>query len=554
MPFDSLVLSAICRELEREIGSYLDQIYQPNEQTLVLAYSGRGPRRLWLHSVHPRWFRVHRIDSLPSVPDGPPGWCQAVRRSLRGARFVGVSQPQFDRRLILDFERAGDRIQLIHELMGRHANCLVVDASGLVRVAYRVVPLKPGARPVELGQPYQPPPAVGVDLTALSPADLEAVAASSERLIGWSPFADSQHPGVQRSEAVVAKLTAARKGTFEPGFIQGDQGPMEFWAFPIVGAGDRWVSTPTMSRACATYYAAAESGDVDHQRRARLRSALERVLRTADVQLREARAALDSQATDQLRRQGELLAANLGNVTPGSRSVTVPDWYSEDGGQLEIPLDPSLSARENLDRIFHREKRFRASQDAAQRRLPEIQGRQAAAKALAERLDQLAGAELEAAEQEARATGWLRTPNSDRPSSTPTESPYPSGVRIHRRDLGNWVILWGDNATSNDYLTTKIARPNDLWLHARAVKGCHVVVKGVSDLGTLPHAILMAAASIAAAKSESKHASVIPVDYTFRRYVRKPRGSTPGTVTYEREKTLDVAPDQDLLGATPSRQ
>ncbi len=58
----------------------------------------------------------------------------------------------------------------------------------------------------------------------------------------------------------------------------------------------------------------------------------------------------------------------------------------------------------------------------------------------------------------------------------------------------------------------------------------------------LPQAVLQRAAEIAAAHSEARHSSVVSVDYTLKRHVRKPRGSAPGMVRYERERTLNIAP------------
>jgi predicted ribosome quality control (RQC) complex YloA/Tae2 family protein len=50
------------------------------------------------------------------------------------------------------------------------------------------------------------------------------------------------------------------------------------------------------------------------------------------------------------------------------------------------------------------------------------------------------------------------------------------------------------------------------------------------------------AAAIAAYYSKMKNAKVVPVAMTERKYVRKPRGATPGTVVLDREKVLFVEP------------
>jgi predicted ribosome quality control (RQC) complex YloA/Tae2 family protein len=105
------------------------------------------------------------------------------------------------------------------------------------------------------------------------------------------------------------------------------------------------------------------------------------------------------------------------------------------------------------------------------------------------------------------------------------------------------VILVGDNATGNDWLTTKASDPDDIWLHVRAAASAHGVIRTGKRPDKVPPSVLRRAAELVAARSEVKASGVIPVDYTLRRYVRKPRGAGPGRVTYSREKTLFVGKD-----------
>jgi predicted ribosome quality control (RQC) complex YloA/Tae2 family protein len=104
-------------------------------------------------------------------------------------------------------------------------------------------------------------------------------------------------------------------------------------------------------------------------------------------------------------------------------------------------------------------------------------------------------------------------------------------------------ILYGENSQSNDYLTTKVAKPNDWWLHARSITGAHVVIRTANRPDAVPLSTIRQAAAIAAGHSDAKHSSLVPVDYTLRKFVRKPRAAAPGLVTYQREKTIDVTPE-----------
>ena len=74
----------------------------------------------------------------------------------------------------------------------------------------------------------------------------------------------------------------------------------------------------------------------------------------------------------------------------------------------------------------------------------------------------------------------------------------------------------------------------------RAAASAHGVIRANKHPEKVPPATLRRAAELVAARSEAKGSGVIPVDYTLRRYVRKPRGAAPGRVTYTNEKTVEV--------------
>ncbi len=100
------------------------------------------------------------------------------------------------------------------------------------------------------------------------------------------------------------------------------------------------------------------------------------------------------------------------------------------------------------------------------------------------------------------------------------------GHRI-RRVLApdGWEILYAETAQANDHLTLHVARPDDVWLHARQVTGAHVIIRSAGRKAAPPRPVLIQAAGIAARNSQAKHSSLVAVDYTLRKYVRKPRGA-----------------------------
>ena len=100
------------------------------------------------------------------------------------------------------------------------------------------------------------------------------------------------------------------------------------------------------------------------------------------------------------------------------------------------------------------------------------------------------------------------------------------------------TILVGKNNLQNDKLTFT-AQPEEIWLHAKDMPGSHVIIVGESP----DDATILAAAKIAAAYSKGANSSQVPVDYTLRKYVRKPSGAKPGFVIYTHQHTLYVTPE-----------
>lgn len=108
-------------------------------------------------------------------------------------------------------------------------------------------------------------------------------------------------------------------------------------------------------------------------------------------------------------------------------------------------------------------------------------------------------------------------------------------------EVEGFPIWVGKSASSNDEMLRNYTKKDDLWLHARMVPGSHVLIKlGANDFPPIP--VLERAAGLAAFYSKNKNETLAPVIYTRAKYVRKVKGSAPGSVNVEREKVLMVPP------------
>jgi len=111
----------------------------------------------------------------------------------------------------------------------------------------------------------------------------------------------------------------------------------------------------------------------------------------------------------------------------------------------------------------------------------------------------------------------------------------------------------GRGARFNDDLTFRHSSPGDVWLHARQTAGAHVILRWQGE-GKPPARDLEEAATLAALHSKARTSGSVPVAWTLRKYVRKPRKSPPGQVTIEREETVFVVPDAVLMERLAERR
>ena len=263
------------------------------------------------------------------------------------------------------------------------------------------------------------------------------------------------------------------------------------------------------------------------------------------------------------RRFGEALLAYLRQVPARAARVSLPDPADRER-TLEIPLDPALRAQENAARYFKRAAK-------AERGLAEIPPRIASAgkeldrlTAVLERAHQALPAEAEPlatrdpnlmrevlAAFEALPPALRRSLGGPRIAPSPTATgraakPAPAGRLEPRRitSAEGWEVLIGRSNEGNDYLTHKLARPEDYWFHVHGAAGSHVVLRRGKGKDEPSKSTLEEVASWAAFQSQARTAGKVPVIYTRKKYVRKPRGGKPGLALCEREKTIMVRPQE----------
>jgi predicted ribosome quality control (RQC) complex YloA/Tae2 family protein len=325
---------------------------------------------------------------------------------------------------------------------------------------------------------------------------------------------------------------------------------------PSVGSTVRWdleacsPDTYERSNQVAEHYEHRRRQSRARQLQDALRQALEDRIDQLDRRIEHIHNDLERvQQADDFRRRAELLQSAHGQVERGAESVTVQDFYN-DMADVEISLDPKKSLQQNIDRLFHQASRYEEAEPKVRQRLDDSKQLRSDAREALEDVDELA--ELDALQtfrddleqtdvlESAPRPGERSTESSDGDSTA--DKPY----RQFRAESGA-TILVGRGAADNDELTSRYARGRDIWLHARDWPGAHVVLRIDEPDGSPSQQDLLDAATLAAHFSQGSADTVVDVQYTRAKHVRKPKGLPPGRVFVANESNIAVRIEDDRL-------
>jgi len=314
-----------------------------------------------------------------------------------------------------------------------------------------------------------------------------------------------------------------------------------------------------------------QPADPAEARAAEVRRALKRLLTRHKRRLEALEGDLaEAHRAAEYRRTGEALLAFAHLVPARAASVSLPD-PSDESRTLEIALDSGVAAPANAARYFKRAAKAERGQREVPPRIEAMQVEVAELRAQLDAYAQAADDETRAAAQlvlertldglSAGARAQVRAPaplprrqlglgaappGPQGPTTAAPRKPKPEVLgKLNPwrfRTLEGWDVLIGRSSEGNDHLTLHLARPEDYWFHAHGCPGSHVVLRRGKGPNEPSKSTLEEVASWAAYHSKARTAGKVPVHYTLKKYVRKPRGAKAGLVMIEREKALLVRP------------
>ncbi len=569
MAFDAVLMGAALEEL-RALGEVrVEKIHQPARDTLLLLLKGRTRRAKLLIAASPAAPRLHLTETSPENPPEPPMFCMLLRKHLSGARLTAVLQAPMERCAELRFDcidELGDRVEkkLVVELMGRTCNIYLLSPEGRILDCLRRVGLDDSAKRQALpGLYYQPPePMAKKDPAQMEAEDFVNLLSApgpvrlDQRLMdalgGLSPLVCREAALFAAGDLEARRPYPASTGEKlflffrehlthpKPCFRREPNGTLRQFAFCPLRQYGAWEEADSFGGLLDRVYALKGRQDALRQKDQGLRKTVKNLLSRLDrklaIQEKELAATRDR---ERLRQFGDIVTANLHCIRKGQTLLEAQDFYDEDMKTVAIPLSPTLSPQGNAAKFYKDYGRMKTAERELTHQLALGAQEREYLHSVLEELDRAqTEQDLEEIRQELQAGGYVSGPTGKKRVKTAGGKP----MRFVSTD--GIPIFVGRNNRENEELTFRMARKDDLWLHAQKVPGSHVIIACAG--APVPDDTVTQAAQLAAHYSGAAGGRNLPVDVTPVKQVKKLPGGKPGMVIYHTYRTVFVNPYPEI--------
>ncbi len=592
---DALLLRAVIREISAEaVGGRVTRVDQPGRYDVLLSVRKPGSACRILLSADPQLSRMYLTSSAFEMPRQAPAFCMLLRKRIEGGKIEVCEPLDIDRVCMLRIasrDELGNPANwtLVLEATGRNANILLLDPESTVQATIRRPARSAAGGDKPQGSVYVPP------ATTAKTAPGEVVPGTFAGVVGSPGGATDRSCRDEVLKAVAgfggvlaqeACFRAGRRGDLaaavreiweeceraKTGFLYVDSGgtPVEAHVASLLSLGASAASFASPSAALDHYYRRT-AGDVAYRAARqvlgqRLKALVARTQKRLAARLDE----LDEAKTGELHRKaGDLILTYMSQVAASLVShegnIALPD--PETGEGVAVELDPSLDAPANAQVHYRKYARLKARVKLLSPLVGRDRDDLLYLESVLESLDEakdlgdLTEIEKELREQGlvARDKGGRRAagpPAAERRTARPVvgepvASPSPARCARFVTSRGEEVLA-GRNNRQNEYVTFKMSGRNDLWFHAKAVPGAHVLLK--VEATPVAEESLVEAATVAATLSRARSATKVEVDFCKAQNVKKRPGSRPGMVLYDKYQTIVVRPDPALIARLSSEK
>lgn len=545
MPLDAFSIRAISLELSSILAfGRIDKVSHPSRDEIILGVRNNSQNfKLLINTATPR---IHFLTTNRENPKTPPMFCMLLRKHLVGALIKSVSSPNFERLIEFEldtYDELGFKTTkyLIVELLGKFSNVILLNHERLIIDCLKRVDFESSSRPLQPNIYYDYPPSQN----KISILDLNTLPSSRDdllsKVLGFSPFlADlifDEDTSIYKQNVDILK-DSTKNDDFSLYFYNRDDKTFDFSI--IDNHRFHSVKQDNFSTCLAHFFESREKNNALNSLYKELlkltKNLIKRKERKVEIQNTEL---LDTLNRDTFKTYGDLIISNLHSISSLKQdSITLINYYDEAMSKVSIPLDITLSPKQNADKYFLKYTKLKSAEVILKSELDKAHSEIFYLESILDCLSRAENSiELLEIKQELIDYGYIRQPSKSKKSIQISKPNY------HLSSDG-FTIIVGKNNKQNDELTLKTASKNDIWLHTHNIHGSHTII--LTDGRDVPHSTILEASALCAFNSKAQNSDNVPVDYCPVSHVKKPRGAKAGMVIYDNYNTVYVTPKKEL--------
>ena len=574
MAFDGIVMKNIVCELNSCLTSgKINKVFEPNSNEIVLGIYSNSKNYALEICTDSKNYRINLTTHSKPNPFNAPNFCMLLRKHLIGFKIKQLYTVDLERVVTIELEgynELNDLIckKLVVELMGKHSNIILLNENNRIIDSLRHFDLSSkSTRCIMPSYEYVYPISEKESIVnlknfedfynkisnKLNTDDLASILSSkfigiSKEFVSYyinklklsSPYTiDSLKTLYNTLCDIISKTGSSNLSCIE--FVN-NKNKTDYIAYPTTKENEL-----SINFFIDDFYFKKELNESFVSYKNSLLTILlsnlnkyKKKLDNISLKIKEC------DKMEQYKLYGELITANLYKIKQENISSIELENYYDNNKKITIPLDNSKSPSYNAKMYFKKYNKLKGTleyvKNQKQETLDELNYIESIIYTLdnsktIDDLDEIYSEINETLLSKDRAYQakqiHAKKKNSKKKVKDTSWIPIEYAVQ-------NFKVFIGKNNKQNDYLTCKMAKPNDIWFHTKDIHGSHVILK--TEGKEVPNEVLVKCASLAAYYSKAKSSSNVPVDYALIKHVKKPKNSKPGMVVYTNYKTLNVDP------------
>lgn len=577
MAYDGVTLYHLIKEFKPLlIGGRIRKIYQPEIDEIRLLVNLGNQKKHLLLSANASNPRVYMTEKIKENPSAAPSFCMVLRKYLLNGTIIDIAQHETDRIMEISVTSKNDFNEivvrkLLVEIMGRNSNIILVDESMKILDSLKKVGSTSSRyRQILPGRDYVYPPENNrlsffkLDANLFNELMSNYSDASVEKffvqaLLGISPNISREiafRSGID-PQTSVSGLSKKQKQFLCEAFTQviNEIGQKSVPVIIYLGrkmvdfstidlhylrSDHRFEAYPSISEMLEAYYFMRDKALRFKTRAANLRQQLDILVRKNIKKLDNLQQDVDaSHKNEKFKLYGDLITANIYAIEKGQEIATLVNYYDPDCPTIDIPLKVNRTPAQNAQHYYKKYNKSKTALKHLASYILETEEKIYYLESLVNSLEQ----STELAELDEIRHEFLHSEFNNKAISKEDKKKQLPSKPLHYISSEGFHIFVGKNNYQNDFISTKMGKSEDCWLHVKDAPGSHVLI--VAGGRFITERTLLEAGNLAAWYSKSRGSSNVPVDYLEFKYLKKPSKAKPGMVIFTNQNTMYVTPTQD---------